>query len=94
MSEPGWRGSLRVMIVYLSGVLFGSLGASVFEGYDYLQGASAGLYAIIWAHISALILNWKEDGLIYAKLQEDSGTVFENHLKCRIFEILAFSTNF
>ena len=72
MSEPGWRGSLRVMIVYLSGVLFGSLGASVFEGYDYLQGASAGLYAIIWAHISALILNWKEDGEMYKKRQTDS----------------------
>lgn len=71
MSQPGWLGSLRVAGLYMSGVILGSLGASVVKPVKYLLGASGGVYALIFAHLATLILNWKEDGLIYTKrLQE------------------------
>jgi len=67
MSQPGWMGSLRVGALYMAGVIFGSLGASIVSPNTYLVGASAGVYAIVMAHLATLILNWKEDGQIYAK---------------------------
>jgi membrane associated rhomboid family serine protease len=50
----------RVAIVYLSGVLAGSLAQSVFKPCADLVGASGGVYAIITAHVATLILNWHE----------------------------------
>ena len=73
MSQPGWTGSLRVLTVYISGVIFGCLGASVTKPGVDLQGSSAGLYAITWAHIASLILNWKEDGILYANIKTEVG---------------------
>ena len=51
MSQPGLLGSLRVFALYMAGVLLGSLGASVIEPKKYLVGASAGVYALISAHL-------------------------------------------
>lgn len=65
MSQLGWRGSLRVAFLYFFGVIFGSLGSSVSQPNTYLLGASAGVYALIAAHLATLILNWHEDGIIY-----------------------------
>ena len=47
------------MIVYLAGVVFGSVGGSLPSPTSYLAGASAGVYALIAAHVSTLIMNWK-----------------------------------
>ena len=54
----------RVGLVYLMGVLAGSLGTSIFDPRMYLAGASGGVYSLITAHLATLILNWKEDSLI------------------------------
>lgn len=51
MSQLGWIGCLRVAGLYLAGVIMGSLGASVAEPNKYLLGASAGVYALIAAHL-------------------------------------------
>lgn len=50
----------RVMIVYLAGVLSGSLGASIVNPHVGLVGASAGGYALLFAFIPNFILNWSE----------------------------------
>lgn len=57
----------RVMIVYLAGVLSGSLGASIMNPMYPLIGASAGGYALLFAYIPTFILNWREmkDRFIY-----------------------------
>ena len=55
MSQLGWVGSLRVGILYISGVVLGVLGASVTEPKKFLLGASAGVYALIFAHLGT----WK-----------------------------------
>ena len=76
LSQQGWIGSLRIAGLYMAGVIVGSLGASVVEAEKYLVGASGGVYALIFAHLATLILNWKEDGIIYqAKIgsQNDDG---------------------
>ena len=58
------HGSWRVFLLYLIGVISGSLASSCTEPQVHLAGASSGVYALIAAHISNLILNWKEDVLI------------------------------
>jgi len=58
------HGSLRIGIVYTSGVLFGSLATSTFDPNMYLAGASGGVYSLIMAHLASLILNWKEDIIV------------------------------
>lgn len=60
MSNSFWR----VGLVYSGGVVFGSLGTSVFDPYSTLAGASGGVYALITAHLATLILNWKENRLV------------------------------
>ncbi|KAL0267010.1 UNVERIFIED_CONTAM: hypothetical protein PYX00_009399 [Menopon gallinae] len=50
----------RVLIVYISGVVAGSLGTSISDPRVLLAGASGGVYAIIAAHVATLIMNWKE----------------------------------
>lgn len=65
MSQPGYHGTVKVVIVYLAGVVFGSVGGSLPSPTSYLAGASAGVYALIAAHVSTLIMNWKEDGAVY-----------------------------
>ncbi|XP_031635937.1 rhomboid-related protein 2-like isoform X2 [Contarinia nasturtii] len=50
----------RVALVYLAGVLAGSMGTSIANPNIYLAGASGGVYALITAHIATIIMNWKE----------------------------------
>ena len=51
MSQPGWRGTLRVVVLYMAGVVMGSLAASIIKPTQYLLGASPGVYALISAHL-------------------------------------------
>lgn len=53
----GWW---RVMLVYVSGVLAGSLWTSVIRPSVYLSGASGGVYALITAHLGTVIMNFRE----------------------------------
>ncbi|XP_055388945.1 protein rhomboid [Condylostylus longicornis] len=50
----------RITLIYLAGVLAGSMGTSLTSPTIYLAGASGGVYALITAHIATIILNWKE----------------------------------
>ncbi|GFG28877.1 hypothetical protein Cfor_06254 [Coptotermes formosanus] len=49
----GWW---RVLLVYLAGVVAGSLGTSVSDPAVYLAGASGGVYAIIAAHLASICM--------------------------------------
>jgi len=60
MSNSWWR----VGLVYVLGVIAGSLATSVLNPGTFLAGASGGVYAIACAHLAAILLNWKEDSLI------------------------------
>jgi len=51
MSQPGWMGCLRVGCLYMAGVVLGSLAAGIFTAKSFLVGASAGVYALIAAHL-------------------------------------------
>lgn len=50
----------RVALVYLSGVLAGSMGTSLVSPKTFLAGASGGVYALMTAHLSTIIMNWNE----------------------------------
>jgi len=64
MEQEGWLGSLKVLTVYLAGVLAGSLGTSLSDPDTYIAGASGGVYALIAAHLATMTLNWAEDSQI------------------------------
>ena len=55
------HGCWRVGLVFFSGILAGSLSAYCFDREYGLIGCSGGVYSITLAHISTLVLNWKED---------------------------------
>jgi len=67
MEQCGVLGSFKVLVVYMSGVLAGSLGTSLSDPATYLAGASGGVYALIAAHLATMALNWQEDGQIRIK---------------------------
>uniref|UniRef100_A0A0N4VYK5 EF-hand domain-containing protein n=1 Tax=Haemonchus placei TaxID=6290 RepID=A0A0N4VYK5_HAEPC len=50
----------RVIVVYLAGVLCGSLLVSAVDPHVFLAGASGGVYALLAAHQAELIMNWRE----------------------------------
>lgn len=50
----------RVALVYLMGVLAGSLASAVFDPRVFLAGASGGAYALLAAHFADLLVNWSE----------------------------------
>jgi len=50
----------RVLIIYIAGVVAGSLGTSVSDPTVYLAGASGGVYALITAHVATIIMNWSQ----------------------------------
>ncbi|BES90219.1 Rhomboid family [Nesidiocoris tenuis] len=54
------HGNWRVFCIYISGVLAGSLGTSISDPTVFLAGASGGVYALMTAHISTIIMNWTE----------------------------------
>ena len=53
------KGWWRVCIVYMSGVLAGSLWTSVLKPDKFLAGASGGVYALITAHLGTVIMNYR-----------------------------------
>ncbi|KAL9902253.1 protein rhomboid-like isoform X2 [Glossina fuscipes] len=52
------HGSQRVAVVYLAGVLAGSLGTSVIDSKVYLVGASGGVYALLAAQLANVMINF------------------------------------
>ncbi|XP_012224628.1 rhomboid-related protein 2 isoform X3 [Linepithema humile] len=50
----------RVLMIYIAGVVAGSLGTSVSDPTVYLAGASGGVYALITAHVATIIMNWSQ----------------------------------
>ncbi|XP_017126721.1 protein rhomboid [Drosophila elegans] len=52
------HGSLRTGVIYVAGVLAGSLGTSVVDSEVYLVGASGGVYALLAAQLASLLLNF------------------------------------
>ncbi|CAL4070726.1 unnamed protein product [Meganyctiphanes norvegica] len=52
------HGSLRIGILYLVGIIAGSLGTSVFDADVYLVGASGGVYALLAAHLANVLNNY------------------------------------
>ncbi|XP_043239167.1 protein rhomboid-like [Amphibalanus amphitrite] len=58
----------RVGIVYLCGVLAGSLATSVLDPRVFLAGASGGVYALLTAHLADLVLNWAEMEFAFVRL--------------------------
>lgn len=50
----------RVGVVYISGVIAGSLGTSLADPYVFLAGASGGVYAIITSHLATITMNYGE----------------------------------
>ena len=52
------HGSGRVAIIYMSGVLAGSLATSVLDPGVCLVGASGGVYSLLAGHLANLVLNY------------------------------------
>jgi rhomboid-related protein 1/2/3 len=77
----------RVVLVYLAGVLAGSMGTSLVNPRTFLAGASAGVYALLTAHVATIIMNWKEMRYACAQLFvflvfiiTDIGTSIDRHI--------------
>ncbi|XP_017484149.1 PREDICTED: protein rhomboid-like [Rhagoletis zephyria] len=62
------HGSTRIGVVYMSGVLAGSLATSVFDSEVYLVGASGGVYALLAAHLANVLLNYNQIELGFVRL--------------------------
>ena len=75
LSQRGWLGKLKVLTLYMAGVLLGSVAGAIPSRNSLLCGASAGVYALIAAHLATLIINWKEDGAVFKKRKEDERDV-------------------
>lgn len=60
------HGSSRIACIYMSGVLAGSLGTSIFDRNAFLVGSSGGVYALLAAHLANIMLNYNnmEYGMI------------------------------
>lgn len=58
----------RVAIVYLAGVLAGSMGSSIVNPTTPLAGASGGVYALLTAHIATIMVNWRQMKYAWAQL--------------------------
>ncbi|XP_068228946.1 rhomboid-related protein 1-like isoform X2 [Palaemon carinicauda] len=58
----------RVLLIYLSGVVLGAVLHSLFTPGSYLAGASGGVYAVEYAHLGNLFLNWSEMEANWAQL--------------------------
>ena len=46
----------RVGIVYIAGVVAGSLASSITDPYSFLAGASGGVYALLAAHLASVVI--------------------------------------
>ena len=75
LSQRGWLGKLKLLTLYMAGVLLGSVAGAIPSRNSLLCGASAGVYALIAAHLATLIINWNEDGAVFKKRKEDERDV-------------------
>lgn len=50
------HGFWRILIIYTSGVIAGSLITSVVDPNVFLVGASGGVYSLITAHLASIIM--------------------------------------
>ena len=50
----------RILLIYISGVVAGSLAVSITDPSVYLAGASGGVYSLITAHLANVIFNWDQ----------------------------------
>ena len=50
----------RILLIYLSGVLAGSLAVSIADPHIFLAGGSGGVYSLITAHLANVVANWGE----------------------------------
>lgn len=48
----------RIAIIYFASVIGGSLFITVLNPNSYAVGASAGVYGLLFSHLSTIILNW------------------------------------
>ena len=71
LSQRGWQGKLRLLALYQAGVLLGSVAGTITSPHSLLCGASAGVYALIAAHLATLIINWKEDGAVFQQRRKE-----------------------
>ena len=71
LSQRGWQGKLRLLCLYMAGVLLGSIASTCLSPDSHLCGASAGVYALIAAHLATLIINWKEDGAVFKRRKDE-----------------------
>ncbi|XP_025833635.1 rhomboid-related protein 2 isoform X2 [Agrilus planipennis] len=91
----------RVLLIYFAGVIAGSLGTSLTDPSVKLAGASGGVYSLITAHISSIIMNWKEmefpalQLLIFLIITGcDVGTAIYNRYVLNINEHIGYSAHF
>ncbi|KAG4073218.1 hypothetical protein HA402_013478 [Bradysia odoriphaga] len=50
----------RIAVIYFASVLGGSLFVTILSPGTYVIGASAGIYGLLFSHLSTIILNWNE----------------------------------
>ncbi|XP_005101581.2 rhomboid-related protein 3 [Aplysia californica] len=62
------HGPCRIALIYLAGILAGSLGTSVFDMDAFLVGSSGGVYALLAAHLANVLLNYSHMELGILKL--------------------------
>jgi len=87
------HGASRISSIYIFGVLGGSLASYCFDPRVNLLGASGGVYSLIAAHLSTLILNWNEDSAIIIKRARLSKTPHAVDGKLfRVLQLLAVLT--
>lgn len=58
----------RVVVIYVTGVTAGSLAHSLYTPSFFLVGASGGVYAVEYAHLGNLLMNWSEMELPWVQL--------------------------
>nr|CDS27776.1 stem cell tumor [Hymenolepis microstoma] len=90
------HGSWRMAVLYLSGVLAGSLAASVWDSTTVAVGASGGVFAVTGAYFALSVVNWEElkhdhYALLTASSVKDKIVAFIASGISRIFAILLFS---
>jgi len=53
------QGNFSVLLVYLGGVLSGSLAASCFPDGSLMVGASSGIYSLLMSHVPHIVMNFQ-----------------------------------
>ncbi|KAJ6644015.1 Protein rhomboid [Pseudolycoriella hygida] len=58
----------RISVIYFASVLGGSLFITILSPGLYVVGASAGVYGLLFSHLSTIILNWNQMDRKYCRL--------------------------